>query len=657
MGGTTSGTTGGATGGDSGGTTGGEPRDDPDGPACGNDIVDQGEQCDDGDLESGDGCSNVCTIEECGNEIVEEIRGEQCDDGNEVTGDGCSAACLIEYCGDGYVQELIGEQCDDANAINGDGCSDACLLEEPEVEMCDMNAQRRIVMNRAINVLAALQTERGRRVYKPLLTLDEWAFLREMVTRYGEELQMPCEDFETLQTIVRKLVRPLVPFVPPVEPPIVPMDAPTPTDEEDVVGEGDIGSTSRCARDLQTSQSFLLSESGREFLSALPSSSRDALSRAVGSLCGTSLDVTEEEKRALFELAIAMEKERVASQQEVTTLLQRLFTPIGTDVLVGYNLSKERLIGVTTNIARDELGRAVGTIDTVDLLSATNTIIAALHRQGIRISTDSPAYRLLSDGDPLRQFAGIVALKELAEADATESIPGSAAIIAEQVAKLKSALPYLEASHGIDRTEVGALLDLIAIRAETVRTHNTEPFVATVNRLVTEFRRSGFIDATESETIALDLSKAVARAESLTRTYAPRLPMASLLGEDSSNLMQGLSLVASRAPEEVRTVLVEGTDEERKEAILTYLTTNERIASMRDTLEERGTPDDDVYASLLACVRRVDKAPTDASLCDDSLESAVQSANIYIDMLESSVRSRTMWTRFIGYVQDVLFGA
>src|SRR6185436_17242676 len=49
----------------------------------------------------------------CGNGLVE--FGEQCDDGNTATGDGCGATCQIEVvCGDGVVAP--GEQCDDGNA-------------------------------------------------------------------------------------------------------------------------------------------------------------------------------------------------------------------------------------------------------------------------------------------------------------------------------------------------------------------------------------------------------------------------------------------------------------------------------------------------------------------------------------------------------------
>jgi cysteine-rich repeat protein len=113
-------------------------------PICGNQAVESGEQCDDGNTVSGDGCSATCQLEQnppepiCGNQAVE--SGEQCDDGNIVDGDGCSATCQTEnivctscgpsfVCGDGNVSFFTGEECDDGNAVSGDGCSASCKIE------------------------------------------------------------------------------------------------------------------------------------------------------------------------------------------------------------------------------------------------------------------------------------------------------------------------------------------------------------------------------------------------------------------------------------------------------------------------------------------------------------------------------------------------
>ena len=99
---------------------------------CGNGILDQGEICDDGNNISGDGCSANClSTETCGNGVVDIALGERCDDGNNTDGDGCSADCRTnERCGNGVVDGDLGEVCDDGNNVSGDGCSADCLSEE-----------------------------------------------------------------------------------------------------------------------------------------------------------------------------------------------------------------------------------------------------------------------------------------------------------------------------------------------------------------------------------------------------------------------------------------------------------------------------------------------------------------------------------------------
>ena len=65
---------------------------------CGNDLLEPGEQCDDGNTEDGDGCSSTCQLEivpGCGNGIWEPVDGEQCDWGplNGLLPCGCRADC------------------------------------------------------------------------------------------------------------------------------------------------------------------------------------------------------------------------------------------------------------------------------------------------------------------------------------------------------------------------------------------------------------------------------------------------------------------------------------------------------------------------------------------------------------------------------------
>jgi len=128
-------------------------------PGCGNGELTDDEACDDGNLESGDGCAGNCRALEAGwscatpgNACIRIARcgdgfvafPELCDDGNPDPGDGCSASCKVEVgykcdnaaspssctttvCGDG-VQEGA-ESCEDDDAVPFDGCSALCQAE------------------------------------------------------------------------------------------------------------------------------------------------------------------------------------------------------------------------------------------------------------------------------------------------------------------------------------------------------------------------------------------------------------------------------------------------------------------------------------------------------------------------------------------------
>jgi cysteine-rich repeat protein/probable HAF family extracellular repeat protein len=130
---------------------GGEGNGLPPPAVCGNSVVEDEEACDDGDLDSSDGCSATCAlepgwdcdaeqptacVEHCGDgeRVGNEAEAGGCDDGNTTAGDGCGAKCGVEAsyvctgapstcaktCGDGKVDP--GETCDDANTNANDGC-------------------------------------------------------------------------------------------------------------------------------------------------------------------------------------------------------------------------------------------------------------------------------------------------------------------------------------------------------------------------------------------------------------------------------------------------------------------------------------------------------------------------------------------------------
>ena len=106
-------------------------------PVCGDGTPDPGEQCDDGNTTSGDGCASDCTDEPaaCGDGTVD--PGEGCDDGNTTSGDGCSALCAEEaLCGNTQLDP--GEECDDGNMTPGDGCENDCSNTAAMEVVCEI---------------------------------------------------------------------------------------------------------------------------------------------------------------------------------------------------------------------------------------------------------------------------------------------------------------------------------------------------------------------------------------------------------------------------------------------------------------------------------------------------------------------------------------
>jgi MYXO-CTERM domain-containing protein len=65
---------------------------------CGDGVIQNTEECDDGNLVNWDGCNELCEIDRpvCGNGAME--GPEECDDSNHVDGDGCNQFCKIEGC-------------------------------------------------------------------------------------------------------------------------------------------------------------------------------------------------------------------------------------------------------------------------------------------------------------------------------------------------------------------------------------------------------------------------------------------------------------------------------------------------------------------------------------------------------------------------------
>ncbi|MFH2005706.1 MAG: DUF4215 domain-containing protein [bacterium] len=94
--------------------------------ACGDGVVNGSEECDDGNRDSTDGCTNACTTARCGDGLLHQ-GVEECDDGNFDNTDHCPVSCKLATCGDGFVRKGL-EACDDGNQVEDDGCTTGCSL-------------------------------------------------------------------------------------------------------------------------------------------------------------------------------------------------------------------------------------------------------------------------------------------------------------------------------------------------------------------------------------------------------------------------------------------------------------------------------------------------------------------------------------------------
>jgi cysteine-rich repeat protein len=93
------------------------------GAVCGNENVEDVEQCDDGNRTDGDGCAADCRTENgvCGNRIEE--ADEECDDGNTAGGDGCNAQCQSEATAESEPNDdtQVASQTNDFSSANAQG--------------------------------------------------------------------------------------------------------------------------------------------------------------------------------------------------------------------------------------------------------------------------------------------------------------------------------------------------------------------------------------------------------------------------------------------------------------------------------------------------------------------------------------------------------
>jgi len=121
---------------------------------CGDGTIDPGEECEPPNTIF---CDSTCQrIPICGDGHLDSPP-EECDDGNIISGDGCTNLCIIEFCGDGTVNNNGTEECEPPGPINPvlscsstcqfEGCGDGDIdpgeeCEPPGTSTCDDTCQR-----------------------------------------------------------------------------------------------------------------------------------------------------------------------------------------------------------------------------------------------------------------------------------------------------------------------------------------------------------------------------------------------------------------------------------------------------------------------------------------------------------------------------------
>ncbi|USN54880.1 MAG: DUF4215 domain-containing protein [Candidatus Peribacteria bacterium] len=120
---------------------------------CGDGLTGANEECDDGNSDPLDGCTNTCCVDTdlngicdsdegmCGDGIID--PGEECGEPGlscGTTGDNCVAcACEPGTCGDGFTG--VNEECDDGNLNPLDGCTDTCCVDVDLDGICDSDTE------------------------------------------------------------------------------------------------------------------------------------------------------------------------------------------------------------------------------------------------------------------------------------------------------------------------------------------------------------------------------------------------------------------------------------------------------------------------------------------------------------------------------------
>ncbi len=507
---------------------------------CGDSIVTDSEQCDDGNLTLGDGCSNTCDREVCGNGALD--GGEQCDDGNTRQSDGCSADCSLEFCGDAVRQVLLGEQCDDGNAVDGDGCSALCRDEQRDEE---------VLLSSASSSLSSASS---------------------VSSSIASSLHAAASSAPSS--------RPLAPTLP-----IVPLEQ------------------------------FLTSPQGTEVLSFLSSDDQAALLRILRTL-GQGKKLNAEEKGVALhvrdQLAQARDADRLRYSDLLTRLLEGLFSE---KVALAESLDPSLLrSGSLADILASLEKRSPSFSD--DDRTRLRTTLSSLP-----LDTEKLSF-LDSDGSAttLSRLSQIVALKQELSPLASQDPEVSKKILSEQIAFLRQNAALLEQESSLSSEEFSALLD----RA---------------SRLI----ESNDFSAEKLQSLHRNIFSSQASSQAHS---AAGLPRPALTVDDPLPVSPSTQKAFRTGPpsEQVRVLR-----ELLQDDVLQSLFVRARDHHLTELLQE--------YEALLGDLDAFGRSENTPRPCDDSSSAMVSCIHEYTITLQSAIRNASIFTRFIGTLQDTFLSS
>lgn len=560
---------------------------------CGDGTVDADEQCDDGNLKNGDGCSNQCTNEECGNGILD--PSEQCDNGmqNGTAGNTCSLTCMILFCGDGSVDTGNGEQCDDGNNVSNDGCSATCELE-------------------GVHFAASASSSSSEAA-----SASSTASASLSVT----------SSASASSSVPRRII-PAIP-VPPVQPALPSI-------------------RSLAAPAVQ----FLTSPEGIALQEALMAEERQSLLFLLGKLTqGERL--TPEERTVAAALAGKLEEVRMAQRNTYAELLRAFIaTAISSDVVSEKSMRKDRLIGADIRAIIAELAAKATVIPAAEIPAAIAGELESLSSLGVTLQglPSDFTVRLSPERTSLEVFKAVKTVKEATEKLAAKDLMSSLETIQSQAEVLRQTLPDLEREYGLQSADVEQILITIAALAERGQPEDREEMAKKAAELLARLSEAGIVSWDAIGTASLQPLHPAASAERLAQEFAPERDVVT--EEDAVAFIHEL---ASKAPAEYRSAFKTGTLAEQQRVLRSLLQDETRTTALLDLLRRDGRTDfDERLKALREDIDRIGSGNhlESAVLCDDSVSHALTCVNTFLADLQEAARSRSVVTRTVGTLQD-----